>query len=386
MIKLIKSTFYHEAETKEKLIDFIRSAEILSMSDECKKFETAFTRKQGRKFAVLVNSGSSANLLLVQALLNLGKLKKGDKVGISALTWATNVMPLIQLGLEPVAIDCELNTLNVSSRTLEPYLSSIKALFLTNVLGFSSDIDNIQRLCSDKNIIFLEDNCESLGSRVGGHNLGNFGLASTFSFFVGHHLSLIEGGLVCTDDEDLYNALLLARAHSWDRNLPMNTQRAIRQENNIDDFFARYTFYDLGYNLRPTEITGFLGNTQLPYWDEIVKIRVSNFTTFHNAISVNDDFIPLAVSHMELVSNFAMPVLCRDNDKFIKYRKKFEGQVEIRPIIAGDITKHPFWSKYVSKSYVCPNASFIHNNGFYFANNPELVKEEVDLLCSLLKP
>ncbi|MCK4554481.1 DegT/DnrJ/EryC1/StrS aminotransferase family protein, partial [Candidatus Parcubacteria bacterium] len=178
MIKLIKSTFYKEEETKKKLAEFILKTDILSMSAECKKFEESFAKKQGRKFAVFVNSGSSANLVLIQALLNLGKLKKGDKVGVSALTWATNIMPLIQLGLEPVAIDCEISTLNISPAVLKDYADDLKGLFLTNVLGFCDNIQEIKNICSKNNILFIEDNCESLGSKVSSELLGNFGLAS----------------------------------------------------------------------------------------------------------------------------------------------------------------------------------------------------------------
>ena len=195
MIKLIKSTFYHESETKQALVDFIMQAEALSMGPQCKKFEEDFAEKQGRKYAVYVANGSVANLALIQALLNMGRLKKGMKVGFSALTWPTNVMPLIQLGLHPIALDCEIDTLNVSPTTLAEYIDDIDALFLTNVLGFCDDIDNIRNMCATKNVLLLEDNCESLGSKVGSTLLGNFGLASTFSFFVGHHLSTIEGGM-----------------------------------------------------------------------------------------------------------------------------------------------------------------------------------------------
>lgn len=386
MIKLIKSTFYNEKEAKKKLADFILNADALSMGTECKKFEEAFAKKQQRKFSVFVNNGSSANLVLIQSLLNLGILKKGDKIGFSALTWATNVMPIIQLGLIPVAFDCEINTLNVSSNILERNIDNIKGLFLTNVLGFCNDIENIKKLCLDKNILFVEDNCESLGSAAYKKLLGNFSLASTFSFFVGHHLSTIEGGMICTDDEELYDMLVLVRAHGWDRNLSFEKQKELRIKNSIDDFYARYTFYDLAYNARPTEINGFLGNLQLQYWDQIVSKRENNFRRFQKEIENNNDFMPLDVSHMDLVSNFAMPVICKNEKLSEKYKKKFEkNDVEIRPIIAGDITKQPFYKKYIQENRVCKNADFIHQNGFYFPNNPELTEKEIDLLCKLLQ-
>jgi CDP-4-dehydro-6-deoxyglucose reductase, E1 len=386
MIKLIKSSFYKENETKQKLADFILKADILSMNKECSKFEHAFAKKQNRKYAVFVSSGSSANLVMIQALLNLGKLKKGDKVGFSALTWSTNVMPLIQLGLNPVALDCSLETLNISPEELEKNVSQIKGLFLTNVLGFSDDIKKIKDLCKNNNVIFLEDNCESLGSKTDGKLLGNFGLASTFSFFVGHHLSTIEGGMICTDDDELYNMLLIARIHGWDRNLDKEHQEKLRKENVIDEFYAKYTFYDLAFNARPTEINGFLGNIQLDFWDEIVSRREENFKLFQNAIEKNDDFIPLKLDHMDLVSNFSMPVICKDKAKCEKYKQRFvQNEVEVRPIIAGNIEKQPFYKKYIKEDNNCVNSNFAHKNGFYFGNNPELEGQEISLLCNLLR-
>src|SRR3989339_640409 len=219
MIKLIKSTFYNEKNTKQKLCVFIKNAHMLSIGKECGKFEHNFAKYQGRKHCVFVNSGSSANLAIIQALLNLGKIKKGDAVGFSALTWSTNVMPLIELGLQPVPIDCALDTLNVSSRILLKTIQKhpIKMLFLTNLLGFCDDIDEIYRICKKKDILLIEDNCESLGSVYKGKKLGNFGLASTFSFYVGHHMSTIEGGAVVTDNEELADMLAIVRAHGWDR-------------------------------------------------------------------------------------------------------------------------------------------------------------------------
>lgn len=389
MIKLIKSTFYKEKDTKKKLSDFILNAEILSMGQECKKFEAAFSKKQGRKYSVFVSSGSTANLILIQSLLNLGRLKKGDTVALSSVTWATNVMPIIQLGLNPLLLDCEIENLNVSKKILEKtYKSnkSIKALFLTNVLGLSADIHEISKFCKDNNIIFLEDNCESLGSKTSGTMLGNFGLASTFSFFVGHHMSTIEGGMVCTDDKELGDMLIKVRAHGWDRNLDREKQEELRKRHNTHPFFSKYTFYDLSYNVRPTEINGFLGNEQLPYWDIIVTKRESNYRKFLNAIKDNNNIITINSEHMDIVSNFSFPVIFKNKTLFEKYRKKFEdNDIEIRPIISGNIQNQPFYKKYISNTVECTNANFIHENGFYFGNNPEMEDNEIDMICSLIK-
>ncbi|MFZ1619650.1 MAG: DegT/DnrJ/EryC1/StrS aminotransferase family protein, partial [Microgenomates group bacterium] len=253
MIKLIKSTFYEEEKSKLELAFFIAQTSYLSFGKQCELFERNFSHYQNRKHAIFLNSGSSANLAIIQALLNLGKIKQGDLVGFSALTWSTNVMPLLQLGLQAVPIDVELDTLNVSSKKFEETISKfpVKLLFLTNLLGFCDDIDKIKNLCEKNYIILIEDNCESLGTVYKGKKLGNFGLASTFSFYVGHHMSTIEGGAVCTDNEQLASMLRMVRAHGWDRNLNEKSQNKIRSKHNINSsFYSRYTFYDLGYNLR----------------------------------------------------------------------------------------------------------------------------------------
>ncbi|HMS25105.1 MAG TPA: DegT/DnrJ/EryC1/StrS family aminotransferase [Acidimicrobiia bacterium] len=386
MIRLIKSTFIHEQETKEALAEFILNESILSMGEQCRKFEIAFAAKQQTKHAVYVGNGSVANLLLIQSMMNTGYLSPGDRVGFSALTWPTNVMPLIQLGLVPVAIDCEIETLNISPRKLEEKIGTLRALFLTNVLGFCDEIEQIKDMCTKNEVIFLEDNCESLGSQINGKLLGNFGLASTFSFFVGHHMSTIEGGMVCTSDDHLHEYLVMGRAHGWDRNLAPSTQATLRGDAGITEFYAKYTFYDLASNFRPTEINGFIGNTQIAYWDHIVGKRAENFAAFEAAIRLNDDFYQYELKHMDVISNFSMPVICKTPELAEKYRTRFsDANVEIRPVIAGNMTKQPFYKKYVQDESTQPNSDLIHANGFYFGNNPELTDFEVVTLCELLK-
>lgn len=387
MIKLIKSTFYEEEKTKDQLIKFIKSAKQLSFGTECEKFEKNFSKYQGSKYCVFLNSGSSANLAIVQALLNLKKLNRGDLVGFSALTWSTNVMPLIQLGLESVPIDVELNTLNISSQKLLSVLKKypIKMLFLTNLLGFCDDIDQIKKICKKKNIILIEDNCESLGTIYKGKKLGNYGLAGTFSFYVGHHMSTIEGGAVCTNDEKLATMLRIVRAHGWDRNLSMRDQKKIRNQYKVNStFYSRYTFYDLGYNLRPTEISGFLGNIQIKYLDKITKKRRNNFVKMANPIySLTDKYYPIKYDHIKFISNFAVPVICRSKKIRDDLVQKCKDKIEIRPVVGGDMTKQPFFSKYKNKfSSVLrnSNAKLIHEQGLYFGNNPELTEKEMKLI------
>jgi len=389
MIKLIKSTFYKEKKVKRELLGFIRLSRQLSFGPQCIRFERNFARYQGRKFCIFVNSGSSANLSLIQSLLNLDKLKRGDYVGVSSISWATNIMPLIQFGLVPVPIDVEFDTLNVSSDKLEKVLSkfSLKALFLTNALGLCHDIDKIREICNSQGIILLEDNCESLGSVYKKTKLGNFGFASTFSFYVAHQISTIEGGAICTDDEELARMLKIVRAHGWDRNLDSKNQSMIRKSHKILPFYSKYTFYDLAYNIRPTEINGFIGNIQLKYIDEIVKKRFEIFKKFANILyKPNNPFLPIQYKHLDVLSSFAIPVICKNLKIRDKIVSRCRDNLEIRPIIGGNITKQPFFKKYIPRSlrYLkLSNADFIHRNGLYFGNNPELNRKEINIIISI---
>jgi CDP-4-dehydro-6-deoxyglucose reductase, E1 len=388
MIPLMKNAFMNEFETKKALAEFIIKTEKLSMDIKCAEFEKRFAEKQNRKEAILFNSGGSANLAMLQALKNLGKLKDGDNIGFSALTWSTNTMPIIQLGMTPVAIDCDPTTLNVMSANLLERLKQVdlKAFFLTNVLGFTGDLDQIRDICSKNNIILIEDNCEALGTVTSGIKSGNFGLCSSFSFFVAHHMSTIEGGMVCTDDEELAVMLRIVRANGWDRNLTAKQQISWRKKYNVEsEFEAKYTFYDLGFNFRPTEITGFIGLYQLQFLDENVSIREKNYLEFEKHILKNNDLQPLQHSHINRLSPFAFPLVCKSNELRSKYTQQFSGAgIEIRPMIAGNIQNQPFYKKYVKNLYDLPGTDFLNNNSFYCGNYPELTEFDKETIISCL--
>lgn len=388
MIPLMKNAFLNEVETKIALSDFIMKADKLSMGSKCQEFEEEFAKYQQTKEAILFNSGGSANLALLQALKNLGRLKDGDKVGFSALTWSTNVMPIIQMGMIPVAVDINKETLNVMSDNIKDTLKTDKldAFFATNVLGFAGDLDKIQKLCKKQNIILLEDNCESLGSELPAGKTGNFGLASTFSFFVAHHMSTIEGGMVTTFDDELAEMLKIVRANGWDRNLTAQQQQKWRKKYDIkSELQAKYTFYDLGYNLRPTEITGFIGLYQLQFLEYNIAQRAKNHLYLEKFVKRNPDLILLNRKHISKFSSFCFQVICKTKELKEKYQAQCAGAgVEIRPMIAGNIQHQPFYKKYVKDFKVLPNTDFIHDNGFYFGNYPELTSSDLETLGSCL--
>ena len=372
----MKSTFLGEKETKDALCSFIQTSNKLSMGDEVSKFETSFAAWQGRSHSVMVNSGSSANLVILQSLLNLGKLKEGDRIGVSAVTWATNVMPVIQLGLVPILIDVNLETLNVSCEEVRKH--SIHCLFITHLLGFHGDIEVIAEYCKSKDILLIEDTCESLGTDCNGKKLGNFGLASSFSTFVGHHMSTVEGGLITTDDDELNQMIRMVRAHGWDRNVTQQQRNELRSKWNINDFYGPYTFYTLGYNLRPMELQGLIGSIQLKHVDVANENRKRSYARVFDSIDSKDLMLP-----NQHVSAFAIPVICSTQELRDTYVKKCRDMgIETRPIVAGNMNRQPFFKQYMSQLPL-PVADKIHTCGFYLPNHPDLTEEEIDYLSSV---
>lgn len=388
MIPLIRSTFTNEIETKEKLADFILNTKIFSMSEQCELFEQKFAKYHNAKHAILFNSGGSANLAILQTLLNLNLIQKGSKVGFSSVTWATNVMPIIQMGLNPVPIEVDMDTLNISIEYLEKVVENkeIDILFITNALGFSADLFKIESICQNNDIILLEDNCESLGTKVNGKLTGTFGLMGSFSFYVAHHMSTIEGGMVLTNDDDVRDMLTLVRANGWGRNASFSFNKNAREMHSIKSpLEEKYTFYDLGYNLRPTEITGFLGNQQLGYLDYIVQKREENYKYVFECCATNTDLIQFNVPHLSTISSFALPFVFKSRGAYEKYSKLFlETGIEIRPIISGNIANQVFFKKYVNTDYRLPVADHISECGFYCGNFPDMSLIELNQIAELL--
>ena len=298
-------------------------------------------------------------------------------------------MPIIQLGLVPVAIDCDPSTLNVMSTHFEERLKTvdIKALFITNVLGLSGDLNVIREICDKKNIMLLEDNCEALGSELAEGKCGNFGEMASFSFFIAHHMSTIEGGMVCTDNKEYAEMLRMVRANGWDRNLNAAQQQKWRNKYNVSsEFMAKYTFYDLGYNIRPTEITGFIGRYQLPFLKNTIETREKNYNILESVVIENPDLITINHSNLTVHSSFAFPVMCKDLETKEHYASQFSGAgIEIRPMISGNIQKQPFYNKYVETLYELPGTDKVHDCGFYCGNYPELTEVDIQTLSSCLQ-
>jgi len=388
MIPLMKNAFLEEYNTKNELAEFIKQTTKFSMGEHCALFETKFANFQGSKEGILLNSGGSACLVMLQTLKNMGKINNGDKIGFSGLTWSTNVMPIIQLGFTPVPIDCNPTTLNVMSYNLSERIkdTDLKVFFLTNVLGFAGDIINIKKICDENGIILIEDNCEALGTELDGKKTGTFGVMASHSFFIAHHMSTIEGGMITTNDDGLAEMARIVRANGWDRNLNSKQQLKWRKKYKINsELFAKYTFYDLAYNMKPTEITGFLGVLQMNYLKENISIRENNYMRLEIEVKNNSDIIDMNRSHISLLSSFAFPVVCKSADLKGRYLNQFSGAgIEVRPMIAGNIQNQPFYSKYVDEYYDLQGVEELHKSSFYCGNYPELNESDLQIISSSL--
>ena len=360
MTPLMRHAFSHDEETRQLLAGFIVSSDRLSMGPLVSDFEVAWAERMGRAHGVMTNSGSSANLILLQAMLNEGLLQAGDRVAVSAVTWATNVMPVMQLGLTPVPIDVDVETLNMHC------CDEADTVFATNALGFCPELGEF-------NGTLIVDSCEGVGGELDGRPIGSFGLASTFSFFIGHHLSTIEGGMVCTDDDDFADALRMARANGWDRNVSERKRCELRSANRVNDFNAAYTFYAPAYNVRPTEIQGFLGLNQLQYLDENCERRAEIYYRLQDA----QRFGIKVKTRMSKISPLAFPVVCESAAEMYLKRRMFERcGVEVRPLISGNITKQPFFPTW----HELPGADHLHRSAFYCGLHPEMTEDELQTI------
>jgi len=369
MIKLADDTI--DPNELELLSQWIKEGHKLTKGELCQEFEIKFSKFQGSKYAVFVNSGSSANLLVTQALIE-GNFLKNNIAIAPAVSWVTTVTPLMQLGLDVKLCDCDNQNLGLDVEHLEELCEKYNpsVLVLVHVLGHANNLKRIKEICAKYDIHLFEDACESLGSKYKDINLGSHGLAGTFSFYYGHHISTIEGGMVVTDNEELYHLMLSIRSHGWARDLPEKIHDSWKKDYDIDEVRDLYTFYYSGFNLRSTEVNAFLGISQLNKLNEIIKVRESNYNTYKYELSE----YWCQSSDTEPLSSFAYAVLVENRLETYRFLRNHE--IESRPLICGNIGLHPFWIKNNSLCSL-PNADIVHYQGLYLPNHYNLTSSEV---------
>tara|TARA_B100000700_G_scaffold323826_1_gene428474 strand:+ start:1133 stop:2287 length:1155 start_codon:yes stop_codon:yes gene_type:complete len=378
MINLVQDTI--DKKDIDHLIDWLKTYPRLTKGAVTIDLENKFSDWLNTKYAVFCNSGSSANLLMLYALIEGGYLKN-NRIIVPSIAWATDLSPVIQLGLDPILCDCNLNDLSVDLEHLEKLFQehSPSALILVSVLGLVPHMKKIVQLCSEYNVLLLEDACESMGCEYEGKKLGTFGEMSTFSTYFGHHISTIEGGFICTDNHELYELLISLRSHGWDRDLSKKTQEKLQKEWNVSKFNSLYTFYYSGFNFRSTDLQAYIGINQIDKLELWGKKRENNYHTYQKLIK-NSFWKPKTVKN-SFISNFAYPVISKNRDKIVSDLQK--NNIEVRPLISGSMGTQPFYIKAYGK-LALPNASIVDQYGFYVPNHPHLNNKELKLISNII--
>lgn len=378
MISLVNDTI--DKNDINKLIEWLSTHPRLTKGPVTLEYEKKWSKWLGTKYSVFVNSGSSANLLMLYALI-AGKKLKNNKIVIPGLCWATDLSPVFQFNLQPILCDVNLDTLSVDLNYLEDIFKTEQpsALMLVSILGFAPQTIKIKELCEKYDVILLEDNCESLGTEIDGVKLGNFGLMSSFSSYFGHHISTIEGGIISTNDDEMYDILLSLRSHGWDRDLNPERQKKLREKYNISDFNSLYTFYYDGFNVRSTDLQAFIGLGQLDKLDDICAKRNENFNYFQDNIK-NDFWKPNPLENT-FTSNFCYPIIHPKKYEIVEALKN--KHVEVRPLVCGSMGNQPFYSDRYGKK-ILKNCNVVDEYGLYIPNNPSLTKDDLYLMITTI--
>ena len=371
-----------EIEAMQRVI----ASGMFTMGENVRRFEEDFARKFGTKHALMVSSGSAANLVGVAALFHAGKrpLQRGDEVIVPAISWATTYYPLQQYGLRLKFLDVELDTLNIDVSKLEQALTPrTRMVVAVSILGNPAALDVLRAFCDRHGLILFEDNCESMGATLNGRQCGTFGDIGTFSTFFSHHISTMEGGVLVTDDTELYHVAKSMRAHGWTRDLPSDTKVFEKKQ---DDFFEAYRFILPGYNARPLELSGAIGVEQLKKLDRMVETRRANAKLFVDLMKGDERFIIQRENGRS--SWFAFTVIL--NPRFPLDRKRImaalkEADIGYRIITGGNFLRHDV-IKYFD--YECVgemrNADLAHDRGFFVGNHPRDLRPQIERLRAVL--
>lgn len=378
-IKLVENA--NDINEMVELANWLYSSPRFTMGPVTEEFEKKFADYIGTKYCVMVNSGSSANLLAVASLKHYIP-NHYHFVVVPALSWATTISPYMQLGeFTTILCDCNMDNLGLDINHLKQLIDQYHPTIIqtVNVLGFPNDYEEIKQLCNENQITLIEDSCETLGSTYNKIKCGNFGLMSTFSFFYGHIISTIEGGMICTSDADLNILLRMLRAHGWTRNIDEITQRNYREKYDVSKFQEFYNFYYPAFNIRPMEIQSFLGLKQLEKIDNIIEKRTKNYELYDSNLT-NVKWKPKFDKNCV---NFAYPLLVENRDRIIESLTK--NNIECRPIICGSINQQPFYKEWkYKKDTETPNADRIHKYGLYVPNHPLLKEDDILRICDII--
>ena len=357
-----------------------------TMGDSVKEFETAFAYKFRVPNALMVSSGSMANLIALSAFFYKKErpLERGDEVIVPSISWATTYYPLQQLGLKLKFLDVELDTLNMDVSRLEEALTpKTRMVVAVSILGNPCALDILRTFCDKHELYLFEDNCESMGALLNGKLCGTFGDIGTFSTFFSHHISTMEGGIIVTKDEEIYHLAKSLRAHGWTRDIPPDSSI---YNKNSDDFYESYRFILPGYNARPLELSGALGIEQLKKLDSLLATRKQNAKVFVDLFGQDERFIIQKENGSSSWFSFTIilnPRYSRDRFQVIKALR--ENEIEFRMITGGCFLRHDVirYFDYETVGNII-NANIAHDHGFFVGNHPVDIRLQIEKLWEVL--
>jgi len=371
-------------EEEYEAIQRVISSNRFTMGPEVEAFEREFAEYFGSKFCVMSNSGSSANLLAIASLIHSKRhnISPGDEVIVPAVSWSTTYYPLHQYGLKMRFVDIDPGTLNLDLNKVEDAINDkTKMVLAVNLLGNPNDFKGLLKICQNNSLILVEDNCESMGAKFDGKFSGTFGIAGTFSSFFSHHISTMEGGMTVTDCEELYQIMTSLREHGWTRRLPKENHVS---ELSDDSFMESYRFVLPGYNLRPLEMSGAIGRSQLMKLERIVEGRRKNAEVFRRCFSrIRGIKIQEEVGES---SWFGFSVVI-DNGLIRSELVSLlqDAGVEIRPIVGGNFIRNPVINMMEHETHgEMEGADHIHHNGLFFGNHHYDISTEIENISEII--
>lgn len=373
-------------EKEIEAINGVIAKDIYTMGEGVKQFENDFAKYVNSKYAVMVNSGSSANLIAVAAMFytKKPKLRKGDEVIVPAVSWSTTYYPLYQYGLKLKFVDVDLKTLNFDLDQLKLAVTDeTKMILAVNLLGNPNNFEAITEIIGSRDIILMEDNCESMGAEFKGKQTGTFGLVGTFSTFFSHHMATMEGGLIVTDDEEMYHVMVCLRAHGWTRHLPKDNKVSNKSDNWFEESFR---FLLPGYNVRPVEMSGVIGVEQLKKLPAFIDQRRKNAELFISLFKDSKDFY--IQEDIDNSSWFGFSFILKPESKLNRLdvvKALEENHIDCRPIVTGDFTKNEVLKYFDYEIFgEMKNAQYLDKKGFFVGNHQIDLTKEIKHLYDVL--
>ena len=372
----------------EEVIDALDSmlSTWVTMGEKVKSFEEQFSKYIGCKNGIMVNSGSSANLLALSILSNPAtenSIKRDSQIITPAITWATTVSPIINVGCTPMFVDVDLDTLCVNTEEIKEAINSKTACLLpVHLMGNPCNMQEISKISKEHDLYLVEDACEAHGATFDDKKVGSFGDLGTFSFFMSHHISTIEGGMIVTNNEELAEMGKTLRTFGWTRDLK-NKNKINSEYPEID---PRFLFVNTGYNFRPTEIQGAFGRNQLPKLESLIKIRRENALFWNDELSKYSEYLILPKRNLENHVYFGYAITIKKNSPFSreKLTKFLESKgIETRPIMSGNYIEQPA-AKLINyqKHGELNNAKLIMRNSFFIGNHHKVTQKERELVVN----